>query len=358
MIKILHCSDIHFKEEELDYCSKVWAEILDIGKSEKVEAICVAGDVFDTFEDLVACRETFLKLAVDSKLRIIAIAGNHEYLHIKNQNLATYDLSKISWFHNPGFHLATDESDSWELYALPYSQDYADYRNWKIPQKKKRRLLMAHGMLPEAVAYTGPDSEEGSHILEIDLLSKFDADCILLGHIHKRTDLQINGLSVHYPGSPRVWRKGEKGQRSVNLIEIPESGSIQVKALALAQAGVYREVLLNIEPNGNVQAWEPDQISANKEDYLSIELQGVADNETILNIWRDTKLKEWSQNYRKVAINTEMIKYLDGFSSEAIVKKFLEKWNVKFAESPEDKIPILLKARQIGLEEIIGKIKS
>jgi len=358
MIKIIHCSDIHFKKEELDYCSNVWSEILDIGIREKVEAVCVAGDVFDTFSDLVACRESFLKIAVESKLKIFAIAGNHEYLQMGKQNLSTYDLSRISWFHNSGFHFATDSSDSWELIALPYSQDYTDYRNWKIPKKTKRRLLMAHGMVPEAVSYTGPDSEEGSHILEIDLLSRFDADCILLGHIHKRTDLQINGKSIHYSGSPRVWRKGEKGERTVNLIEIPDSGSIQIKPIQIKSAGVYREILLSIEPNGKVQDWEPEQVFAQKEDFLSIELQGVADSESVVNSWKEAKLNELSNQYRKVIIHTDMIQFLDGFSSETIVKKYLEKWNSKFATASSDKMPILLKARQIGLEEIIGKIKA
>jgi DNA repair exonuclease SbcCD nuclease subunit len=103
MVKILHTSDLHFKKDDLIYCQDIWREILAIGNSKKVDAVLISGDVFDSFPELESCRESFLEIAMQSKLSIYAIAGNHEYLSMGKQSLDTYDLTKIVWLYKPGY---------------------------------------------------------------------------------------------------------------------------------------------------------------------------------------------------------------------------------------------------------------
>jgi|JI8StandDraft_1071087.scaffolds.fasta_scaffold99617_2 DNA repair exonuclease SbcCD nuclease subunit len=359
MVKILHTSDLHFKKDDLIYCQDIWREILAIGNSKKVDAVLISGDVFDSFPELESCRESFLEIAMQSKLSIYAIAGNHEYLSMGKQSLDTYDLTKIVWLYKPGYQKIEIKSKDWELFVLPYNEDYADYRNWKIPIKEKPRVLMAHGLVPEAVSYTGPDSEDGSHILELDMLARFQSDYIALGHIHRRMDIPIQNLPIFYPGSPRVWRKGEIGVRSVNLLEFNDSGKMHLEPITIQSAGEYREFIINVQPDGNLPNFNPMDEGAGKQDFIFIIIKGVADNETLLKNQIENRLSEWSKKYRKVEIDVTSVKFLEGISNEIIVKKFLAKWYEKFSNvTTSNQKNILLKARQIGLEEIVGKLKA
>ncbi|MDG6998789.1 MAG: exonuclease subunit SbcD, partial [Nitrososphaerota archaeon] len=87
MVRILHTSDWHLGKalgsisrhpEQVD----VLNEICEIADQEQVNAVVVAGDLFDTFNPPVESVELFYRtlkrIANDGKRVVIAIAGNHD----------------------------------------------------------------------------------------------------------------------------------------------------------------------------------------------------------------------------------------------------------------------------------------
>ncbi|PRD47698.1 metallophosphoesterase family protein [Sphingobacterium haloxyli] len=86
-MKILHTSDWHLGKR-LDYFSRleeqraVLAEICEIADAERVDAVIVAGDLFDTFNPPVEAVEllykTLRRLSHEGRRPVIAIAGNHD----------------------------------------------------------------------------------------------------------------------------------------------------------------------------------------------------------------------------------------------------------------------------------------
>src|SRR5690606_10117901 len=86
-MKILHTSDWHLGKR-LDYLSRleeqraVLTEICEIADAEGVDAIIVAGDLFDTFNPPVEAVEllykTLRQLSHEGQRPVIAIAGNHD----------------------------------------------------------------------------------------------------------------------------------------------------------------------------------------------------------------------------------------------------------------------------------------
>lgn len=86
-MKILHTADWHLGKR-LDIYSRiqeqkeVLEEICEIANNERVDAVCIAGDLFDTFnpsaeaEDLLYA--TLVKLSDHGSRAVIAIAGNHD----------------------------------------------------------------------------------------------------------------------------------------------------------------------------------------------------------------------------------------------------------------------------------------
>ncbi|MCC5816566.1 MAG: metallophosphoesterase [Leptospira sp.] len=363
MIRILHTSDLHFSgknPDELAYSTTVWKNILDLAKEQKVEAILISGDVFDTFTDLEKYRNQFIQETKNLDIPIYAIAGNHEYLRKSPaESLASFGMGCIHWYFQEDFALIEPNSGKWELAILPYSEKYSEYQNWKIPSKGKFRILMAHGMIPEAVSYTGPSEEEGDHLLELNLLANFQADYIALGHIHKKTSLKLGTNHLYYPGSPRVWRKGEDGFRTVNIIEIDNNKLLNVSEQIVVKAGRYIEENLQILPNGHLPDWSLEKIQASPYDYVHIVLSGFADSQSIVeeNI---NKLETTNKGaVRKLIIDAESVQYMDGISGNSLVHKFLKLWQEKFDNQNNDKDrEVLLEARQIGLQAISDRIKG
>ncbi|WCL48994.1 metallophosphoesterase family protein [Leptospira sp. GIMC2001] len=358
MAKILHTSDLHFSKDDLDYCLDVWKEILDIGTNNNVEALIISGDVFNTFQDLIEAREPFVQATSNIDYPIYCISGNHEYLGLNNRSLGSYDLGKIHWIHSQSFQIFESRSKSWELVAIPYSTKYSDYRDWKIPTKSKPRIIMAHGLIPEILPYTGPDEEEGDHIIELDMLARFNPDYVALGHIHRRTVERLQNLPIYYPGSPRVWRKGEKFERSVNLINIDDSGSINTKPITVEKAGQFIALEWNLDVNGTLPVIDLAN-TYKAQDYIYVDVLGFSDKESNINQQMDQIKNIWDKKFRKFEISSSNVRYLEGISDLSLVQKFLKTWESKKPDSTnEAQTHRWIRARQIGLEAIANAVEG
>lgn len=86
-MKLLHTSDWHLGKrlnnvERLQEQQAVMQEIVEIAEREQVDAVIVAGDLFDTYNPPVEATDLFYKtlkrLANNGKRPVIAIAGNHD----------------------------------------------------------------------------------------------------------------------------------------------------------------------------------------------------------------------------------------------------------------------------------------
>ncbi len=86
-MKILHTADWHLGKRLNDYPRieeqrKVLAEICEIAEKEAVDAVIIAGDLYDTFNPGSEAAELFYKtlhrLADQGRRAVIAIAGNHD----------------------------------------------------------------------------------------------------------------------------------------------------------------------------------------------------------------------------------------------------------------------------------------
>jgi DNA repair protein SbcD/Mre11 len=86
-MKLLHTSDWHLGKRLDDFSrmeeqQAVLQEICEIAEREQVDAVLMAGDLFDTFNPPTEAVDLFYKtlkrLAADGKRPVIAIAGNHD----------------------------------------------------------------------------------------------------------------------------------------------------------------------------------------------------------------------------------------------------------------------------------------
>lgn len=340
LIKILHCSDLHLSAGEKDYSFNVLKEITDAAQNTDFLVLC--GDTFDTYADAETLRSDFRKLISGLECTVILLPGNHENLKSNNRKLKPLDFGNIIIAEEKpfGFHIF----NNLEILTIPHNINYRNYTEWKVPEKTKDfRICMAHGTV-SGITYSGPD-EEGGAVIDIDLFRRFNSDYAALGHIH--TPITDQNNNIYYPGSARIWRKGETGQRFYNIVEIDKK--LKVKQIPLISSGQYREYGLLLSLEGDAPDISGIDSVWSEYDWIVINFTGIVEDEKTVSELDKTLTKKYSGIVRKFEINRENVSVLEGISSQVIAKKFLEAWGKKEHETKRE---IWLKSREIALNKI------
>ncbi len=266
-MKLLHTGDLHLGRtlgdfrliEDQRYILK---QIVDLAEQETVDAVLVAGDVYDRAvpsEEAVALLDDFLCELAARKIKVLLISGNHdsdERLHFGS-----------TLFQNSGIHIAAkyegvlyrqvleDAFGKLNVYLLPFvkaSQVRHFFPEEKIgtyedavrvildkaqPDSRERNVLVAHQFVAGG---TDPKlaGSEGAAAQTVGLVEKISPECfdafdyVALGHIH--SPQRVGREEVRYSGSPLKYSLDEAGsEKSVPLVTIGEKGEVDIRLLPL-----------------------------------------------------------------------------------------------------------------------------
>jgi DNA repair exonuclease SbcCD nuclease subunit len=357
LIKIIHTADLHLSNSEnKEYSLNVLDEIIEYALEIKPDYIIFAGDTFDSFSDAEKLRHEFRKRIEKLKdiSEIFMLAGNHEALRNNGGKLKSFDFGiksdNIIEFGDENFKLFKRENV--EFIAIPHQPDYSDYPKWEVPVKESKiRIAIAHAIIA-GFSYTGPDDEgeEKAAIMDATIFSSMDVDYAAMGHIHSRRENKNDKRIINYPGSARVWRKGEDGARFISFVKINDS--VEVKSLELKSAGEYRKYNLFISFDGEFEDMS-DTISLWREnDFIDISFSGIVEDENILS----ENIKKFEEDFSSQVriLNIEKnVSVLSGIASQPIAKKYLEIWKSKEPDKKdEESFLIWQKSRESGLLKI------
>jgi DNA repair exonuclease SbcCD nuclease subunit len=355
MTTIIHCADLHLTSgKEKEYSLSVLDEILTIADKEWVGYLLICGDLFDSFDDAVDLRAEFRSriAPISSKCQILYIPGNHEDLGKGNRTLSSLDLGTLTVCYTTPFEVIAYPEI--EFLCIPHQTDYRDYHEWSVPPKKAPfRVASAHGLVSGIDIYAGPESEEEGAVgtIDPDLFTRFDVDYAAMGHIHTWRKEQYGRTWISYPGSSRVWRRGENGPRGVNLIKTNQS--VQIEFFPLASSGRYRQYHLPLTLEGSIEDLETLTSSWKEKDWIDLNFSGIVEDENVVGELEKKLRSEQGERVRKIEIDRTDVQPLPGIMSQTIVKQFLETWKKKKPASADDRAhTVWLKARQMGLEQI------
>lgn len=282
-MRILHTSDWHLGKR-LDYFSRleeqraVLTEICEIADAEGVDAVIVAGDLFDTFNPPVEAVEllykTLRKLSHEGQRPVIAIAGNHDSAdRIDAPDILArecgiifigYPQATIRPFHiKNGFSISKVTAGFLEISLPQYSYPL---RIIHTPFANELRLKQFLGLDNKAqhlnevlkqhwldIGNTHCDNQgvnlltthlyvlqrggeileepEGEKPLKVGHADLVYSDAIppqiqytALGHLHRFQDIGDHQRPVVYPSSPLAYSFSEAGQEKGTVIveAIPE----------------------------------------------------------------------------------------------------------------------------------------
>lgn len=222
--KIIHISDIHIRniqrhEEYKFQLEKFINEVIELSSEYTVDEIriVITGDIFhqkiQTSNEQTKLLAWFLKELIKYS-KVIIIAGNHDLME---NNLDRMDsltpiielidnprinfLDKTLGYQSGFYH---DDNIVWCLYSIFDKNITPDFKLEKIDYPDKKFIGLFHGALTGSKTDVGFEFEHG---LNVDIFDGLDA--VLCGDIHKRQELDYNGIKIVYPGSFIQQDRGE-----------------------------------------------------------------------------------------------------------------------------------------------------
>lgn len=258
MVKFIHAADLHLDSPFIGlkmlpdfiwnaiYLSTFSAltTIVDSAIEEKVDFICLVGDIYDNDERSVKA-QAYLRNEMErlnkAEIPVYLLHGNHDYientgLHLEMpENVVVFTESvETKWY-------TTTEKEEVAISGFSYDKRWVLERKIKeYPEKHSRakyHIGLLHGFSE------GLDSEHGNYApFSLGELRSKRYDYWALGHIHKRQQLAENP-PVIYPGNTQGRSSKESGKKGYELVTLTESG-----------------VLMEFRPTSTIQ-WETIDLS-------------------------------------------------------------------------------------------------
>lgn len=260
-MRFLHIADLHLGKQMndlllLDDQEAVLDQIVQIADAEKVDAVLIAGDVYQRTSpqaEAMALFDRFVSRLVDDGRKVFVISGNHDsalrisYFASLVKNAGVYVTETFSGdLQHVTLHDTDGELTVW---MMPFLRPAHVKR--ALPEEKisscqdavaavirhtdidftKRNLLMCHQFI---VGCTTCDSEE----LSIGTLDHIDGtvfdgfDYVALGHIHGPQKVLRD--TMRYAGSPLKYSFSEAAhKKSVTIVDMQEKGETKVCTVPL-----------------------------------------------------------------------------------------------------------------------------
>lgn len=267
-MKFLHLGDLHLGKFLGDFDLKedqkyILDQILDIIKNKLVDAVLIAGDVYDKSipsEAATRLLDSFLKSLSQMGVSVYMISGNHDSDERLNFGSSLFEKNQIyiSSVYRGALYkrTVTDEYGELNIYLLPFVK--ASRVRHFLPEEKiesyedavraiiqkaeidssKRNLILAHQFVTGKSADPQMAGSESAAVKTVGLVEKigcdvFDAfDYAALGHIH--SPQKVGREEVRYCGSPLKYSLSEaNNDKSVPLITMGERGNLQIEQIAL-----------------------------------------------------------------------------------------------------------------------------
>lgn len=296
-MRFLHTADLHIGKrvnefsmlEDQEY---ILRQILKTADKEQVEAVLIAGDVYDKqvpSAEAVRLFDWFLTQLNSRKLPVFVIGGNHDSVERLSFGAQIMEESGVYLTQSYDGKVVPvrleDEYGPVNLWMLPFlkpamvkrffpEQDIVTYQDALETvighmelNREERNLLIAHQFVTGAVTGGSEDSVEVfvGGVENVDASVFADFDYVALGHIHRAQS--AGGEQIRYSGTPLKYSFSEiRHEKSVTIAELKEKGSLTVHQVPLKPLhdmreirGSYEELVLRENYQGT-----------NLEDYLHV----------------------------------------------------------------------------------------
>ena len=248
MLRFVHSADLHLDSpfvglravapEEVSRTLRqatfeAYDNIVDLCIEERVDALLVAGDVYDGADRSLRAQLKFvdgLRRLDAAGIRSFICHGNHDPLDGWEARLDLPDSCTRFGAEVTGEPVFPDDPGKATVYGMSY------------PRREVRENLSPHFLdLPSGGfnigllhANVGGNPDHDSYApCSVPDLQETDIDYWALGHVHTSVVLREDSPTIVYPGNPQGRHPNELGARGVYLVEVDGSGSVGLEFRAV-----------------------------------------------------------------------------------------------------------------------------
>ena len=269
-MRFLHLSDLHLGKRVNEFSmledqAYILKEILNIIDEQKVEAVLIAGDVYDKVipsAEAVRLLDDFLTRLAARELPVFLISGNHD--SAERVAFGSRLMSSRQIYLSPVFEsdvepiTISDRYGEINIYMLPFVKPslvkrvypeeeiitYQDAVNAAVQHMQidtdKRNILLAHQFVTGAARC---DSEEMSvgGLDDVDAAIFDGFDYVALGHLHGPQ--KIGKETVRYSGTPLKYSFSEANhKKAAVIVDMEEKGTVNIQQIPLVPKHDMREI--------------------------------------------------------------------------------------------------------------------
>ncbi|MCH8309873.1 MAG: DNA repair exonuclease [Chloroflexi bacterium] len=242
IIRFVHAADLHldspFKgmadvQPEIatrlrDATFDAYQNIIDLCISEGVDALLIAGDVFDGADHSLRAQREFvdgLRRLDEANIRSFICHGNHDPLDGWEAKIP-FPSSAVRFGADvekaPVF---LDDPDRAVVYGVSYPvRDVTDnlVLQFRAAGHERASIGLIH-------ANVGSNANHANYApCTLEDLERTKYDYWALGHVHTRDVMREQSPAVVYPGNPQGRHPNETGARGVYLVDIADSGEVSL----------------------------------------------------------------------------------------------------------------------------------
>lgn len=357
-MRFLHLGDIHIGKSLgefnlLDDQKYIFDEIIRIGKENGIDAVMIAGDVYDKAipsEGAVGLFDYFINSLSSEGFKTYVISGNHDSdarLNFGSRLFEAKDIY-ISAKYNGTLYkqVEKDEYGDVNIYLLPFvkaSNVRQYYPEEKIENyenavetviknadinKNERNILVAHQFVVAGEKNPVLSGSEGAGTKMVGNVEKIragvfdDFDYVALGHIHSAQHIGRN--EVRYSGSPLKYSLSEANdEKTVTMVDINEKGNVSVRKIPLQPRRDLRHI------KGKMENLLKKENIVDEEDYMYVTLTDedfINDAMGIIqNYYPNTVKVDYDNSRTKEIENIDIEEITKDKSFDEIISEFYSK---------------------------------
>ena len=263
-MKFIHLGDLHIGKSigEFDLIEDqkyILDQILDIAEKNGIDAVLIAGDVYDkTIPSEAAVRlfDYFICRLAEKGIKTFIITGNHdsdERLNFGSSLFEARDIFISAKYEGKLFKKEVEDSDGKvNIYLMPFikaSQVRHFYPDEEIENyddavrvvldksminPEERNILVAHQFVAGKSADPQLGGSESVSTQTVGLVEKIGADCftdfdyLALGHIH--SPQSVGREEIRYAGSPLKYSLSEaSNNKFATIVNLGKKGDVDIK---------------------------------------------------------------------------------------------------------------------------------
>lgn len=354
-MKLLHIGDLHLGKSlgEFDLIKDQEAlldQLLEIAEAESVDALLIAGDVYDKSipsEAATRLLDHFLSRAAERSLPVYMISGNHdseERLNYGSHLFAANHIFIATKYKGSLYKQTLKKGEEEvDLYLLPFVkasqvrhylpeagiESYEDAVRAILEQAEidttRQNVLVAHQFVTGKSQDPELGGSESLGTQSVGLVEKIgyncfdDFDYVALGHIH--SPQQVGRAEVRYAGSPLKYSLSEvQNKKSVSLITLGGKGQVEVSLIPVSPLRDMRHLKGKM-----TELLDPSQIT-NTQDFIYVTLTDEEFHSDAMRIFQQiypyTVKIDYDNSHTREVEQVDISKIAENRSFEELIRDF------------------------------------